>query len=52
MAAGRAALGSAHGEQPEMTQYRAWRIAAFAVTLLVLVTVVAGVIAAAAALPY
>jgi hypothetical protein len=45
-------LGSAHSEQPEMTQYRAWRIAAFAVTLLVLVAVVAGVVAAAAALTY
>lgn len=33
-----------------MTPYRPWRVAAFVVTLLVLVTVVAGVIAAVAAL--
>lgn len=33
-----------------MTPYRAWRVAAFAVTLLILVVSVAGVIATVAAL--
>jgi hypothetical protein len=50
MAANRAHSGMAHGERREMTQYRPWRVAAFVVTLLVLVTVVAGVIAVVAAL--
>jgi hypothetical protein len=50
MAADGACPGVAHGERREMSPYRLWRVAAFAVTLLILTMAVAGMIAAVAAL--
>lgn len=44
-------MGAAHGGRvAEMSPYRRWRVAAFVVTLLVLVLAVAGMIIAVAAL--
>jgi hypothetical protein len=50
MAADGTCPGAAHGERRGMSPYRLWRVAALAVTLLILTIAVAGMIAAVVAL--